>query len=161
MPSAAWSAGPAIDRSATAPVDFSELPRTSAGDDLAPAGILTLWVWLIAVLPLLQFVIVYLVFVQLSVAFSPGIQWGIVAAPAVFSLLFASGDRRKLTSLGIERVPSPLLAIVPPVYLLVRSFDVGRSSFGTLVAWILLQAGAIAGVVYLMPHILAQAVGAS
>jgi hypothetical protein len=158
LQSAAWASGPVIDRDAAPLIDFDALPRTSADPrDIESLGTLTTWVWLIAALPLIQFLGVYLVFMQLHVSFSPGSQWGILAAPAAISLLLASGDRRKLNLLGVDRVPSPLLAIVPPVYLLVRAFDVGRSSAGPLVAWIVVQVAAGAGVYLLMPHILAQA----
>ena len=163
MPTAAWSSGPVIEQGGLPPLDFDSLPRTSAQSELqdVASGAPTLWTWLIALLPLIQFAVVYLVFTELGVTFAPGEQWGILLAPAVLSLLCASGDRRRLNDLGVARVPSPLLAIVPPVYLLVRTVDVGRASLGPLIVWVLLQAAAIAGVFFLMPHILAQAMAAS
>jgi hypothetical protein len=94
----------------------------------------------------------------LNFAFQPGLQWGILAAPAVLSLLFALGDRGALTKARVERVPSPLLAIVPPIYLLVRAVDVGRSSAALLVAWVLFQAIAAGGIYFLLPHLVAQAI---
>ncbi len=118
----------------------------------------TLGVWLIGVLPLLQFAVVYAIFGPLAFGFVPGTQWGILAAPAAFSLLFALLDRKALIDGGND-APSPLFAVIPPLYLLVRCFRVGPSSIGPLLVWIVLQAGAVGGVVYLLPVLLSAAVG--
>jgi hypothetical protein len=88
-------------------------------------------------------------------------QWGILAAPAAFALLFAIADQRSLQKAGVDRAPSPLLAIVPPIYLLARTIDAGRSSAALLIAWFVFQAAAAAGIYYLMPSLLALAIKAS
>jgi len=157
---AAWASGPDINRAAIPPADFSTLPRTSvpAGELDETAGGITLWVWLIVALPVIQFVVVFLLYGALGFAFVPGTEWAILAAPALFGLLLASADRRILVDQGALRPPSPLLAIVPPVYLLVRAIDVGRMSVIALVTWFVLQAAAIIGVSVLLPHVLAQAI---
>jgi hypothetical protein len=163
MPEAAWSPSPgALQGAAVAPLAIgapSRIPSAPAGGAQS-SGALTIWVWLIALLPLIQFGVVYLVFTVLGSEFEPGMQWGILAAPAAFSLLFAIGDGRVLANADVERAPSPLLAIVPPIYLLVRAVDVGRSSAIALVAWFVFQAVAAAGVYYLLPHVLALAIKA-
>ncbi len=160
MPPAAWSSLPQINQSAVPPLDFDALPRTSVSpDEIYGSGAsVTIWAWLIAALPLLQFVIVYLVFAQLNVAFAPGMEWGVLAAPAAVSLILANLDRRKLVDLGADRPPSPLLGIVPPVYLFVRVIDVGRPSIAPLLAWFLLQISAGTGVYYLLPKLLATVI---
>jgi hypothetical protein len=158
-PTATWSPGPAALPGTVAPLAVGPAPHSFT----APAGLvrssgkLTIWVWLIALLPLIQFGVVYLVFAALGSEFEPGMQWGILAAPAAFSLLFAIGDHRLLVNADVERAPSPLLAIVPPIYLLVRAVDVGRASAVALIAWFVFQAAAAAGVYYLLPQLLALA----
>jgi hypothetical protein len=121
-------------------------------------GTSTLAVWLIALLPLFHFAVIYLVFTVLAVPLVPGIQWGVLAAPAVFSLVFASMDRRRLVDKGHGELPSAVLAIVPPLYLLIRCFRVGARSIGPLLAWIVLQVAAGFAVVALMPDVLAAAI---
>jgi hypothetical protein len=115
--------------------------------------------WLIALLPLLQFGAIYLVFKTLAVELAPGMQWGVLAAPAAFSLLFANADRKKLDTLG-ARSPSIVLALIPPLYLFVRCFTAGRSSVAPLLIWLILQAGAAAGVYFLLPDLLAAGIKA-
>jgi hypothetical protein len=165
MPAAAWPTLPPVGSvpvasAPVAPSDFGSLPRTVPDRSFeSAAGSATVSSWLIAVLPLLQFAVVYVVFGVLAVTLAPGMQWGILAAPAAFSLLFANADRNKLTSLGFS-APSIVFAFIPPLYLLVRCFTTGRSSVLPLVAWILLQAGAAAGVYYLLPSVLATAIRA-
>jgi hypothetical protein len=145
------------------PLAIGGLPRASGDQNRAGSaqGGLTLWVWLITLLPLIQFGVVYLVFGTLGTQFQPGVQWGILAAPAAFSLLFAIGDQRWLVNAGVDRAPSPLLAIVPPIYLLARAIDVGRSSALLLVLWIALQGAAVAGVYFVLPNLLALAIKAA
>jgi hypothetical protein len=158
MPSAAWASLPQIDQGTVPPIDYEAMPRTSVdpNDADAATGLVTPWAWLIAVLPLLQFLGIYLAFKQLNVVFAPGSEWGILAAPAVLALLFAVFDRRILVAAGARRAPSPLLAIIPPIYLLARTIEIGRSSAMTLVGWLILQGAAAAGVYYLLPHLLTQ-----
>jgi hypothetical protein len=80
-------------------------------------------------------------------------QWGILLAPAAFSLLFANSDRTKLAILGAD-APGIPFAVIPPLYLIVRRIRTGPSSIGPLVLWFVLQAGAVAGVLYLLPALL-------
>jgi hypothetical protein len=68
-------------------------------------------------------------------------------------LLFANADRKKLTTLGVSS-PSIVFALIPPLYLIVRCVMTGRSSLIPLIAWVVLQAGAAAGVYYLLPSVL-------
>jgi len=119
----------------------------------------TISIWLIAALPLLQFAVVYVVFGLLHVTLAPGMQWGILAVPAAFSLLFANADKKKLTELGAPS-PSIILGLLAPAYLIARCFTTGRSSLLPLIAWVVLQAGAAAGVYFLLPKVLAVAVHA-
>jgi hypothetical protein len=114
-------------------------------------------VWLIAALPLLQFVVIYVVFKTLNVELAPSIQWGILIAPAAFSLLFALSDHRKLVERGFP-APNALFGLIPPLYLVMRCVTTGRSAVAPLVAWVVLQLAAAAGVYLLLPTVLASAI---
>jgi hypothetical protein len=162
LPVIAWPQLPAVGSisSASAPTEFGSLPHTVPDRSFEPTiGSATVSSWLIAALPLLQFAVIYVVFGVLGVTLAPGMQWGILAAPAAFSLLFANADRKKLTELGFS-APNIVLGLVPPLYLIVRCVATGRSSILPLVAWVVLQAAAAAGVYYLLPSVLAVAVRA-
>lgn len=159
-----WGSLPPVDQASVTPAlppvgtttNRATTPRTSAAPSNVgtTGGTLTAWAWLIALLPLIQFGGIYLAFAELNVVFAPGMQWGILAAPAALGLLFAIADRRKLVNLGVARAPSPLIALIPPIYLLTRAIEVGRSSVVPLLAWLIFQAAAAAGVYYLLPHLL-------
>jgi hypothetical protein len=131
-----------------------------AGQVSRPAESTTrIWAWLIAILPLLQFAVIYVVFGILAVAFAPGMQWGILAAPAALSLLFANYDKKKLTEFSVGS-PSIVFAFIPPLYLIARCLTAGRSSLIPLIAWIVLQLGAAAGAYFLLHHVLTEAIQA-
>jgi hypothetical protein len=124
-------------------------------------GTSTVGVWVIAVIPAIHFAVVYLVFSVLAQPFVPGLQWGVLAAPVIFALVFAAVDRRQLIGNGHDDAPSALFAIIPPLYLIVRVVKLGRSSLAPLIVWIILQAAAAAAVVVVMPAVLKAAIGAS
>ena len=122
-------------------------------------GTTTAGVWIIALIPVIHFAVVYLVFSVLAQPFVPGIQWGVLAGPVIFSLIFAAVDRRQLIANGHDDAPASLFAIIPPLYLIVRLVKLGRSSLAPLIVWIVLQAAAAAAVVVLMPDVLMAAIG--
>ena len=159
-PAPGWSALPPvgsvpISAAPLATVDFGSLPRTSPAEHepLLAIGPVTVSAWLIGLLPLMQIALIYLAFGVLHYTLAPGMQWGILLAPAAFSLLFANADRTKLASLDADS-PNIPFAFVAPLYLIVRCSTTGRSSVGPLVLWFVLQAGAVAVVLYLLPALL-------
>ena len=159
-----WSdAQPSVPTPAVPPAEPP--PVAPVARALRPVGVVatprssTLGVWLIAILPLLQFAAVYYAFGLLSEPLVSGVQWGVVAAPAIFALIFASLDGRKLRDQGFQRVPSALWAVIPPLYLLVRCFRIGPRSISALAVWLVFQAAAVAGVYLLLPGVLAEALG--
>jgi hypothetical protein len=162
-----WLGGPTRYTNAMqAPPSASQyvpMARTSAASlGVTEAnGTSTPGVWLIAVLPLMHFAVVYAIFGVLTTPFVPGIQWGILAAPAIFSVIFAAADRRKLVDKGHGSLASAVWAVIPPLYLFVRCFRVGGMSVAALLLWIVLQAAAVAGVFILLPAVLAAAIAAS
>jgi hypothetical protein len=113
---------------------------------------------MLAALPLLQFAVVYAVFGVLAQPLVPGIQWGIILIPALFSLLFAAADRKKLLDNGHDETPIPMLGILPPLYLVARVAVIGPKSIAPLVVWVVLQAAAVVGVLVLLPMVLAAAI---
>jgi hypothetical protein len=149
-------AAPAPSSSAPAPADRGG--RSRGSEPLVATGPLergpgTLAAWLIGLLPLIQFALIYVAFGVLKYPLYTGMQWGILLAPAAFSLLFANADRTRLAMLGADSPGIPF-AIIPPIYLLVRRIRTGPSSNGPLILWFVFQAAAIAGVVTLLPALL-------
>jgi Protein of unknown function (DUF2510) len=121
----------------------------------------TLGVWMLAALPLLQFAVVYVVYGVLGQPLVAGIQWGILVVPALFSLVFAAADRKKLLQAGHDKAPNSVLGILAPVYLIARVAVIGPKSIAPLVLWIVLQAAAVVGVLVLLPTVLTAAISGS
>ncbi len=151
------SSAPALTQGDYVPMARSS--EASLGVTVA-SGTSTLGVWLIGLLPLLHFAIVYAIFGVLEETLIPGIQWAILLGPSILALVFAAADRRALITKGHGEVPSAVFAFIPPLYLLVRCFRVGLGSIGPLVAWVVLQAAAVAGAFILLPT-LVSAIAAS
>jgi hypothetical protein len=114
-------------------------------------------VWLIAVLPLVQIIVIYVVFHLLKVELAPGMQWGILAAPAAFSLFFANADKKSLTRMDVP-APNAIFGLIPPLYLIVRCVTTGRGSVLPLVAWIVFQLAAAAALYFVLPTLLAAGI---
>jgi hypothetical protein len=142
---------------AAAPLAPPVVPRQVAVAASDPSAN-TLSVWIIAILPLLQFTVVYVVFGVLAQPMIPGIQWGILILPGLFSLLFAAADRRRLIALGHDQAPNAALGILAPVYLIARVVVLGPRSAAPLIVWAVLQAAAVAGAIVLLPTVVAAVV---
>jgi hypothetical protein len=119
----------------------------------------TVAAWLIGALPLLQFIVIYLVFGPLDQPFPAGSQWGVLASPIVLSLIFAILDRRILTSRGYTGMPSVVFALIPPLYLVMRCVRFGLSALAPLIAWFVLQVAAAIGYGILLPTVVAGVLG--
>lgn len=137
-----------------------ETPTTPAAAvaPLAPSTN-TFAAWVIAALPVLQFAILFLVFGALGQEFPAGSQWGILAAPAIVSLVFALFDRRILVGRGFADAPSVVWAIIPPLYLIVRCVRFGRSALIPLIVWIVLQVASAAATLVLLPKVISGITG--
>jgi hypothetical protein len=138
-------------------VPMDRTPSASLGVTVA-SGTSTLGIWMIALLPLLQFAIVYAIFGVLATPLIPGIQWAILFAPAILGVVFAAADRKTLVDKGHGDVPSIIAGFIPPLYLILRVVKVGGTSAAALVLWILFQLATVAGVYFLMPTVLASAI---
>ena len=113
---------------------------------------------MIAVLPVLQFAVVYALFDSLRVPVIPGIQWGILLLPALFSLLFAAADRRRLLHIGHNRAPNAALGIFAPLYLVARVVIIGPRALAPLVVWLALQVAAGFAVEHFLPALVAMSI---
>jgi hypothetical protein len=125
------------------------------------SGTSTLGVWVIALLPLFQFAIVYSIFGVLETQLIPGIQWAILAAPAIFGAIFAAADHKALVDKGHGDVPSIVAGFIPPLYLIIRAVKVGGTSGIALALWIVFQLAAVGGVYFLLPNVLSAAINGS
>jgi hypothetical protein len=78
-------------------------------------------------------------------------RFAVLLGPIVIYLVLAVVDRSILARAGHETLPSPLLAIIPPLYLGFRVTRVGRSSLPQLITWFVLQAVMIAMLALVFP----------
>jgi hypothetical protein len=72
----------------------------------------------------------------------------------------AAADRKTLIDKGYD-APTLVAGFIPPLYLILRAVRVGGTSGVALVLWIVFQLVAAAGVYFLMPTVLAAAIGGS
>ena len=101
----------------------------------------TAWLWALTLLPIAHFATVWTVLFLLSIPMPLGGVYALYLGPLVLYPIFATFDRRALISRGYERPPSAALAIVPALYLVVRSVRVtGASLTPVRSAWFLLYA---------------------
>jgi hypothetical protein len=71
-------------------------------------------------------------------------RFAILGVIALFYVLVAALDGSALKRKGHSRIPSALTALVPLVYLAIRTGRLGRRSAGPLVVWLLIQLAAVA-----------------
>ncbi|MFM9917969.1 hypothetical protein [Lacisediminihabitans sp. H27-G8] len=114
-------------------------------------------VWLFVLLPILHVALVWCVLVWLDLGGDLLVRYTVLAAPLLLYLVFAFADRRVLRSRGFERPASVVLALIPPVYLLVRAIRVGAAGVVPLLLWLLLQTAAYSFVLLQFPAVFALA----
>ena len=120
------------------------------GDDDGVPSSSTWAVWVFAVLPVLHFALVYLLYIATKPT-DDTYRFAVLLGPIVIYLVLAVVDRSILARAGHETLPSPLLAIIPPLYLGFRVTRVGRSSLPQLITWFVLQAVMIAMLALVFP----------
>lgn len=121
---------------------------------LLPTG--TLSVWLFALWPLILSVGLVAAFLSFDVLLDvPTAAFG--GLYVVMNLLFASNDRRKLKSVGHERGVGAWWALLPLVFLIIRTARLGARSVAPLVVWLLANVGAAVVVYYGFQMVAAQA----
>jgi len=119
------------------PFNFDVTPAVAVQQSNDTPSAQTGGIWFFAIIPLVQAGLAYLIYVYLAMGITDPASLVSLAAPFVLYLLAAEKDRKKLDALGHSRLPSVLLAILPLIYLIVRTVRVGRGGAAALVVWIL------------------------
>lgn len=122
--------------------------RPESGDDSLDSS--TWAIWIFAALPLVQFALIYLVYVATKQT-NDTYRFVVLLGPIVIYLALAAVDRSLLVRAGHRSVPSPLLAIIPPLYLAFRATRVGPKSLPQLITWFVLQIAVVVVLVAVFP----------
>ncbi|MGV8885126.1 MAG: DUF2510 domain-containing protein [Microbacteriaceae bacterium] len=108
----------------------------------------TFGVWALAAMPLAITGLAWLAFIQLGLEAMSTVGYVLLGAVVVLQVLFAAIDKRGLENRGHTKLVTPILGLVPVLYLVVRLVRVGPKTVGPLLVWfVTLAAGA--AVVYL------------
>ena len=143
---------------------FSGVPWPSIATASIPAAVIsaasipavaarstTVSVWLLALLPAVHAALVWLVLARLDLGGNLVVRYAVLGAPLVLALLLAFADHRALRARGFSRTAPTVLALMPPIYLVVRIIRGGAAGILPLLVWLLLQAGAVAFVLLQLP----------
>ena len=116
----------------------------------------TTWaVWAFALVPALLAAGAWLALSRLHLAAAVPLQIGLIAASVILSLVFAATDRRMLRRREFDRTAPTALAIIPPLYLLVRAIRVGAAGIAPLLVWLLIQAASVVFLLLQAPAVVA------
>ena len=139
-----------------APV-FSHSPAAAVpGPILAiSARSTTAAVWILALLPVVHAAAVWLILGLLDLGGNPVIRYSVLGAPLLLSPILAFFDGRVLRGRGFPRTAAAILALVPPLYLLVRAIRVGAAGVMPLILWLLLQTAAFSFILLQLPSVFA------
>ena len=121
----------------TSPFNFDVTPAVPVQQSNDTPSAQTGGIWFFAIIPLVQAGLAYLIYVYLAMGITEPASLVSLAAPFVLYLLAAEKDRKKLDAVGHSRLPSVVLAILPLIYLIVRTVRVGRGGAAALIVWIL------------------------
>ena len=136
------------------PLASVPLPVPSATIALA-ARSTTAAVWLFTLLPVVHASLVWFELVWLGLGSDRLVLYSVVGAPLFLYLVLAVADRQLLRSRGFERTAPVALALVPPIYLLVRAIRVGAAGVVPLLLWLLLQIAACSFLLIQSPAVFA------
>ena len=144
---------------ATASIPAAPIPAASISAASIPAASIpavaarstTVSVWLLALLPAVHAALVWLVLARLDLGGNLVVRYAVLGAPLVLALLLAFADHRALRARGFSRTAPTVLALMPPIYLVVRIIRGGAAGILPLLVWLLLQAGAVAFVLLQLP----------
>ena len=163
-----WLNAPAPSPDAVLPAEQTAYepmarPRSQAGTAQEVfVGTTNNWaIWVFAALPILHLAIIWYIYTSLQPAFDSPIRWAVLLGPIVFYILLAAVDLSILKRNGHVNLPSVLLAIIPLLYLGIRSARLGVRTLPPLVVWILLQAGAVIALMLVFPTIYSQLTSAA
>jgi hypothetical protein len=163
-----WLNAPAPSPDAVLPVESPAYepmarPRSQAGSAQEVfVGSTNNWaIWVFAALPILHLAIIWYVYTSVQPSFDSPIRWGVLLGPIVFYILLAQVDLTILKRNGHVNLPSVLLAIIPLLYLGIRSARLGVRTLPPLVVWVVLQAGAVIALMFVFPTIYSQLTSAT
>lgn len=123
----------------TTSASSTSAPTTSGSAALMGVGSSTTFaVWMLAILPIAYIAVVYTVATNIPVGDGWAIVLGSYGVVAVLGVLAAVRDGRSLERHRVSGAPTPVLGLVPPLYLVVRTLTVGRASLLPLVIWLML-----------------------
>ena len=108
-------------------------------------------VWLFALLPVVHAALVWLIFGLLDLGANPSIYYSVLAAPLFLYPVLAFLDGRELRDRGFPRTASAVLALVPPLYLLMRAIRVGAAGVVPLLVCLLIQTAAFSFLLLQLP----------
>ncbi|MCU1421771.1 MAG: hypothetical protein JWN36_1422, partial [Microbacteriaceae bacterium] len=163
-----WLNAPAPSPDAVLPVEKPAYepmarPRSQSGTaQEVYVGTTNNWaIWVFAALPILHLAIIWYIYTSLQPSFDSPIRWGVLLGPIVFYILLAAVDLSILKRNGHVNLPSVLLAIIPLLYLGIRSARLGVRTLPPLIVWVVLQAGAVIALMFVFPTIYSQLTSAS
>lgn len=131
-------------------------PPVDAAQDVPIGTSSTTAIWIYAALPVLHFALAWFVYERLKPVDDTGIRWVVLLGPILIYLILAAIDRSRLVAHGHTRAPSPLLALIPPLYIGIRAARLGLGAVIPAVVWLVLQAAVIAAMVMFFPALTAQ-----
>ena len=138
-------------------VPLASVPLPVPSAIIAPAArSTTAAVWLFTLLPAVHASLVWFELVWLGLGSDRLVLYSVVGAPLFLYLVFAVADRQLLRSRGFERTAPVVLALVPPIYLLVRAIRVGAAGVVPLLLWLLLQITACSFLLIQFPAFFAE-----
>jgi hypothetical protein len=155
-PSTSAGATPQFGLSLVPPLSSTPVPQRSREFvpvyDFAPPPAemeaATVPAWSMAFLPVLQFLGLWVTINVLQLELGDLARYALLATPALIYILIAYADRKTLLVRDFEQLPSPFVAIVPPIYFVLRAIRVGVSGLLPLFVWLALEVAAIAGLVW-------------
>ncbi len=145
---------PARDEPASQP-SFTQTPAapTEVADDEATGSVSTFGIWLFAALPILHAALIWYVYERLIPTDTGTFRWVVLAGPIVVYLILAMLDRSRLVAQGHTEVPSPLFAIIPPIYLAFRVTRIGLRALPPAAVWLVLQVAVVVVFIVFFPSV--------
>lgn len=102
----------------------------------------TVAICVFTLLPFIHLAIVWFVLIWLDLGSDQMVRYSVLVAPLFLYFVLAVADSRLLRSRGLAPSANAVLALIPPLYLLVRAIRVGAAGVVPLLLWLLLQTAA-------------------
>ena len=139
------------------------MPRSAAPSVLAVSPIrvvssrsTTVAICVFTLLPFIHLAIVWFVLIWLDLGSDQMVRYSVLVAPLFLYFILAVTDSRLLRSRGLAPTANAVLALIPPLYLLVRAIRVGAAGVVPLLLWLLLQTAACSFLLLQFPAIVSM-----